>query len=58
MEELKIDEEAFNAMYGQYDFDIEIKDKDIEGLQKTADFMYEAEMIKNPVDVKTLILNK
>ncbi|MBQ3437522.1 MAG: NrtA/SsuA/CpmA family ABC transporter substrate-binding protein [Fusobacterium sp.] len=57
MEELKIDEEAFNTMYGQYDFDIEIKDKDIEGLQKTADFMYEAKMIKNPVDVKELILD-
>lgn len=57
MEELKIDEEAFNTMYGQYDFDIEIKDKDIEGLQKTADFMYESKMIKNPVDVKKLILN-
>lgn len=43
-------------MYPQYDFNLDITDKDIQGLQKTADFMFENGMIKNKVDAKTLFI--
>ncbi len=57
-DELKIDSTAYQAMYPQYDFSHQIKDSDIEGLQKTADFMLENQMIKEKLDVKSLFLNK
>ena len=44
-------------MYPQYDFTLEVSDKDIEGLQKTADFMFESEMIEKEVDVKGLFIS-
>lgn len=53
---LKLDDAAFDAMYPQYDFTLDISDKDIQGLQKTADFMYENGMIKNKVDAKLLFI--
>ncbi len=56
MEALNLTPEAFDAMYPQYDFTLEVSDKDIEGLQKTADFMFESEMIETEVDVKELFI--
>lgn len=53
---LKLDDAAYDAMYPQYDFTLDITDKDIQGLQKTADFMFENGMIKNKVDAKTLFI--
>lgn len=53
---LKITPEAYDAMFGQYDFSLDITDKDIKGLQKTADFMLNAGMIKSKVDVSGLFI--
>lgn len=53
---LNIDDAAYEAMYGQYDFSLEVSDRDIEGLQKTADFMFENGMIQSAVDVKNLFI--
>lgn len=55
-EELNLDEEAAREMYEYYDFSMEISDEDREGFQKTADFMLEADMIEEPLDVSTLFL--
>ena len=44
-------------MYGLYDFDMEIKDSDIEAMEKTEKFMEDTGMIENPVDVASLILD-
>ena len=44
-------------MYGLYDFDMEIKDRDIEAMEKTEKFMEDTGMIENPVDVASLILD-
>ena len=47
-EELDLDVEAVKDMYTDYDFGIEVTDSDIAGLQKTADFMLDAQMIESP----------
>lgn len=57
MEALSLTSEAYDSMYPQYDFTLEVSDKDIEGLQKTADFMFESEMIEKEVDVKGLFIS-
>ena len=57
-EELDLDVEAVKDMYTDYDFGIEVTDSDIAGLQKTADFMLDAQMIESPVDVNTLFLEQ
>ncbi len=48
--------DAVKEMAEYYDFSTVLTDKDIEGFQKTADFMYESKMISNPFDVKTLFI--
>ena len=53
---LDLDVAAVEDMYGDYDFSIEVTDKDREGFQKTADFMLEAGMIENEPDVNSLFV--
>lgn len=53
---LKLDDAAYDTMYPQYDFSLQVSEKDIAGLQKTADFMYENGMIKNKVNAKELFI--
>lgn len=51
---LDLDVEAVKEMYACYDFSLDITDADVEGFQKTADFMYAAGMIDAPYDVSGL----
>jgi sulfonate transport system substrate-binding protein len=51
---LDLDTEAVEEMSQYYDFSLDISDTDIEGFQKTADFMLEAGMIDEALDVNTL----
>lgn len=51
---LELDTAAVEEMYAYYDFSTEMTETDKEGFQNTADFMYEAGMIENPLDVQTL----
>jgi sulfonate transport system substrate-binding protein len=53
-EALDLDTEAVEEMAAYYDFSTELSEDDIAGFQKTADFMLEAGMIDNAVDVTTL----
>lgn len=53
---LKLDDTAYTTMFGQYDFNSKVSDKDIEGLQKTADFMFKNKMIKKPINAKDLLI--
>jgi sulfonate transport system substrate-binding protein len=53
-EALDLDQDAVEEMSAYYDFSTELSDDDIAGFQKTADFMLEAGMIDNAVDVTTL----
>ena len=53
-EALDLDVTAVEDMYADYDFSLEVTDKDREGFQKTADFMLEADMIENEMDTDTL----
>ncbi len=53
---LDMDVEAVKEMYACYDFSLEISDADIEGFQKTADFMYASGMIEEPYDVNGLFI--
>ena len=46
--------DAVRDMEKAYDFSLEITDDDIQGFQKTADFMYESDMIEEPFDVNQL----
>ena len=55
-QELDLDVEAVKEMYAAYDFGLEITDSDIAGLQRTADFMLEAEMIDSAFDVNALFM--
>ena len=52
-----LEEAAVEEMYGLYDFNMEIKDSDIEAMEKTEKFMEDTGMIENPVDVASLILD-
>ena len=54
--ELDLDEDAVKEMYDYYDFSLDISDDDKEGFQKTADFMLEAGMIDEALDVNTLFI--
>lgn len=51
---LELDVSAVEEMYAYYDFSTDITKKDKEGLQRTADFMYESGMIEKKLDVETL----
>ena len=52
-----LEEAAVEEMYGLYDFNMEIKDSDIEAMEKTEKFMEDTGMIENSVDVASLILD-
>lgn len=54
---LDIDETAVKDMYEHYDFSTEISQNDIDGFQRTADFMLESGMIEKEIDVSDLFLN-
>ncbi|MCD1147649.1 NrtA/SsuA/CpmA family ABC transporter substrate-binding protein [Peptoniphilus sp. KCTC 25270] len=56
MKELSIDEKSYEDMVKMYDFSTEIKDSDIEGFKRTADFMLETNMIEKELDVETLFV--
>lgn len=53
---LDLEVAAVEEMYGYYDFTLEITEADKQGFQKTADFMLEAGMIENALDINTLFL--
>ena len=55
--EAAVEEAAVEEMYGLYDFDMKIKESDIEAMEKTEKFMEDTGMIENPVDVASLILD-
>ena len=52
-----LEAEAVEDMYKLYDFHSELTDKDLAGLQKTADFMKNSGLIDTEVDVKALPLD-
>ena len=54
---LDLDVEAVKEMCEYYDFSLEISEEDIQGFQKTADFMYESGMIEEAYDVAGLFLD-
>ena len=43
-------------MYDYYDFSLNISEDDIDGFQKTADFMLESGMIDEALDVNSLFI--
>lgn len=54
--ETELSMEAVKEMYPLYDFDMTIRDSDIEAMKKTETFMRENQMIENPVDIEELVL--
>lgn len=52
---LDLDESAVQEMYEMYDFNPEIADDDITLMQRTEQFLFDAGMIENHVDLKDLI---
>lgn len=54
--ETELTVEAVKEMYPMYDFDMTIKDSDIEAMKKTERFMKESQMIEQDVDIEQLIL--
>lgn len=57
-ETLDLDVAAVQEMYGMYNFDLATSEADLEGFQKTADFMFNSEMIESPFDVSTLFIQE
>lgn len=53
---LGLDVEAVEDMYDDYDFSTEITAEDKKGFQKTADFMFESDMIEEKLDVNKLFI--
>ena len=56
MEEMELSREEVEEMYAQYDFSMDITEADVEGLQKTVDFMTRQGMMSEPVNVRDLIV--
>lgn len=54
--ELDLNEEAVKKMIEYYDFSLEVNEEDMNGFQRTADFMLESDMISDALDVKTLFI--
>ncbi len=52
--ELDIEITAVEEMFGYYDFSTEVTAEDKQGLQKTADFMFESGMIESELDTSRL----
>jgi len=55
-EELDLDIEAVRDMYAYYDFDMTIRDSDIEAMTDTMQFMLVNGMIENSVDISSLVI--
>ena len=53
---LDLTPEAVKDMYANYDFDMTIRDSDIESMENTVAFMVDSGMIDNPVDVEALVI--
>ncbi|MBQ8559854.1 MAG: NrtA/SsuA/CpmA family ABC transporter substrate-binding protein [Tyzzerella sp.] len=51
---LELEVSAVEEMYEYYNFSTEITEKDKQGFQRTADFMFESGMIEKKLDVNTL----
>lgn len=56
-EEVGLTVEQTKEMYGWYDFDLTISEKDLEELEKTQAFLMNNDMQENEVDIKGLIIN-
>lgn len=56
MKALSLDDEAFDTMAKMYDFSTEITDVDKEGFNRTKDFMLEAKMIENDINIDSLFI--
>jgi sulfonate transport system substrate-binding protein len=56
--EVGLTTEETNEMYKWYDFDSEIKDSDIEDLEKTQDFMIKSGLQDKKIDINSIIYNK
>ena len=52
---LDLDIEAVRDMYGYYDFDMTIRDSDIEAMQSTVQFMLDSGMIEQNVDISAIV---
>lgn len=53
---LDLTPEAVEDMYANYDFDMTIRDTDIESMENTVQFMMDYGMIDNPVDVESIVI--
>ncbi len=53
--ETELTVEAVREMYPMYDFDMTIRDSDIEAMKKTEAFMKDNGMIENDVDIEALV---
>lgn len=54
--ELDLDKAAVEEMFAQYDFNIEVTEEDYKAFQNVADFMYETEMIEQPINTDELFI--
>ncbi|MCI9106395.1 MAG: ABC transporter substrate-binding protein, partial [Lachnospiraceae bacterium] len=54
-EETGLTVEAVKEMYPMYDFDMTIRDSDIDAMKKTVTFMKDNGMIENNVEIESLI---
>lgn len=55
-ETLDLDEAAVEEMFAYYDFDMTIRDSDIEAMKSTMQFMLDTEMIEQEVDIENLVI--
>lgn len=55
-ENLDLEVDAVKEMYEYYDFDMTIKDSDIDAMKSTMEFMLDTEMIENEVDIDELVI--
>lgn len=54
--ELDLEKEAVEEMFTQYDFNTEVTEEDRKAFQNVADFMYETEMIEEPINTEELFI--
>lgn len=54
-DEVDLTPEEVKEMYGQYDFDMTIKDSDIQALKQTEQFLFDNQMIENRVNASEII---
>ncbi len=55
-EELDLDVEAVRDMYGYYDFDMTVRDSDIDAMTATMQFMLDNGMIEKAVDISSIVI--